>query len=271
MTGLVLAFKKYNFKKGVFGSDWCGFKNFEVLLKSNDLERIIRNTVGYAIINIVVGIVFGVILALFLFEIHNRAAIKAIQTMSILPRFLSWVVVGFVSYAFLNTEKGLLNQIITLFGGTAKNWYNDPGAWVFIIPFFNEWKKIGIDSIMYYAALMGVDAALFEAAELDGATKLQKIRYISIPTIKGIIIILLILNLGSIFRGDFGLFYQIPRNVGMLYPTTDIIDTYVMRGLQSGSYAVSTAVGLIQSLVGFICIVGANLIVKRIDPESSLF
>ncbi|MFI3212989.1 MAG: ABC transporter permease subunit [Eubacteriales bacterium] len=271
LSGLVLAFKRYNFKDGVFGSAWCGLDNFDVLFKSNDMGRIIRNTVGYASLNIVLSIVCGVILALLLFEIKSKMSIKIIQTLAILPRFLSWVVVGFVTYACFEINNGVFNQIRGFFGAEPLSWYTTPEVWLFIIPFMAIWKKIGIDAIMYYAALMSVDAEQFEAADLDGASKLQKIWYISIPSIKGIIIILLILSLGSIFRGDFGLFYQIPRNSGSIYATTDVIDTYIYRGLKDGSYAMSTAVGLVQSVVGFVCIVAANLIVRKVDPEASLF
>ncbi len=273
MSGLVLAFKDYNFAKGMYGSDWSDpiWKNFNILFQSDELFRIVRNTVGYALLNIVLSAVCGVILALLLFEVTSKKAIKTIQTLVILPRFLSWVVVGFISYALLHIDRGVINQIIVSFGGEPVDWYTTLGPWVFILPFFAEWKKIGVDSIMYYAALMSIDSELFEAAELDGANKFQKIWHISLPSVSGIMIILTILAFGSIFRGDFGLFYQIPRNVGILYPVTDVIDTYVIRGMTSGSYTIPAAVGLIQSFVGLICIVGTNLVVKKIDPEKSLF
>ncbi len=273
MGGLVLAFKQYNFQDGIFGSPWADplFKNFQILLQSDELFRIIRNTVGYALINIVLSVVCGVIFALLLFEVTNKSLIKATQTLAILPHFLSWVVIGFISYAFLHIDRGLLNQMITFFGGEPVDWYTTQEPWVFIIPFFAEWKKIGLDAIMYYAALMSIDSELFEAAELDGANKLQKVLHISVPSLKTIIVILTILALGNIFRGDFGLFYQIPRNVGVLYPVTDVIDTYVIRGMTSGSFTIPAAVGLIQSIVGLICVVGTNLVVRKIDKDSSLF
>ncbi len=271
MSGLVLAFKDYSFRDGIWGSDWAGFKHFQILFESDELFRIIRNTVGYAIVNIILGIVCGVIFALLLFEVHRKFAVKIVQTLAILPHFLSWVVVGFISYALLHIDKGIFNQIIEFFGGTPIDWYTTPEPWVVILPFFAEWKKIGLDAIMYYAALMSIDSQLFEAAELDGANKLQKIWHISLPSLKGIIIILGILALGNIFRGDFGLFYQIPRNVGAIYSTTDVIDTYVIRGMTGGSFSVPTAVGLIQSVVGLVCVIGANAIVKKIEPEHSMF
>ncbi len=276
LSGLVLAFKDYKPRDGIWGSDWVDpiFKNFEILFVTGNMGRIIGNTVGYSIATIIIQIVVPVIFALLLFEVRQRWAVKLIQTFAIFPRFLSWVVVGFITYALLDINKGLINVMLGGFGIEAVAWYQFPEAWIFIIPIVSLWKVLGINSVMYYAALMGVDAQLFEAAELDGATKLQKIWHISIPCINNIIIILLILSLGSVFRGDFGLFYQIPRNSAAILSTTDVIDTYIYRaiaGTSGSSLEMSTAVALIQSIVGFICIVSANLIVKKIDNEKGLF
>ena len=271
MFGIVIAFKDYNMSRGILKSAWNGFDNFKFFFESLDAVRIIRNTVGYGIVFVTLSMVCQVILALLLFEVMNKKALKAYQTMMILPNFLSWVIVGYISYVFLSPESGILNEMITFFGGEKIKWYSDPKYWPYILTIVNTWKGVGIGSIYYYASLMGIDASIFEAAEIDGANKLQKIRYISIPSLVPIIVIMLIMSIGGVIRGDFGLFYQIPRDVGLLYPTTDIIETYVFRGLRGGNMAISTAVGLFQSVVGLFLVTLTNFIVKKINPENSLF
>lgn len=271
MFGIIIAFKDFKPILGVFDSPWNGFKNFEFFFMSQDFFRIVRNTVGYALIFIALKIVLGVAIALMLNEVRSRKALKYYQTTMILPHFLSWVVVGYVSYILLKPSSGMLNQMIRFFGGEGIDWYSEPNVWPVILPIVNSWKHIGMDSIMFYAALMGLDAEVYEAATIDGATKWQQTMKISIPLLAPIICIIGILAMGSVFRGDFGLFYQIPRNVGALYPTTDVIDTYVMRGVMDGSIGPTAAVGLVQSVVGLIMVVGTNLVVKKLDPDSSLF
>lgn len=271
MFGIIIAFKDFKAVQGIFGSDWIGFKNFEFFFLSQDFFRIVRNTVGYALVFIALKIVLGVAIALMLNEVTNRKALKYYQTTMILPHFLSWVVVGYISYLLLNPASGMLNQIIRFFGGEGIGWYSEPKVWPVILPIVNSWKRIGMDSIMFYAALMGLDAEVYEAATIDGATKWQQTTKISIPLLAPIVCIIGILAMGDVFRGDFGLFYQIPRNVGALYSTTDVIDTYVMRGVMQGSMGPTAAVGLVQSVVGLIMVVGTNLVVKKLDPDSSLF
>jgi putative aldouronate transport system permease protein len=190
----------------------------------------------------------------------------------ILPHFLSWVIVGYITYILLEPSIGVFNQALNFFHLEKINWYLEPKYWVAILPVVNVWKTIGLNCIMYYAALMGIDEQLFEAATVDGASKWKQIKYITIPSLVPLMTILTILHIGNIIKGDFGLFYNIPRNVGLLYPTTDIIDTYIYRGLQTGDdIGITTAVGLFQSLVGFIMVVATNKIVKKISPENSLF
>lgn len=271
MFGIVIAFKKYNYNDGIWGSKWIGFKNFEFFFKSQDALRTTRNTLAYNAVFIVVGIVAAVIVALLLYEITERYLLKIFQTSIILPNFLSWVIVGYISYILLNPNYGVFNQIIRLFGGKAISWYSETKYWPFILTGFNVWKSVGMDSITYYAALMGVSKELFEAAEIDGASKLQKTMTVSVPALIPIMTILGILKVGSIFRGDFGLFYQIPRDIGTLYPVTDVIDTYLYRGLRGGDIGISSAVGLFQSAVGFVLVVVTNLIVKKIEPDNALF
>jgi putative aldouronate transport system permease protein len=272
MIGLIIAFKDYRNNLGIFKSEWVGLKNFKFFFTSQDAFRIARNTVGYGLLFIILGIVCAVTIAILLYEVKNRLALKFYQTTMIIPHFLSWVIVGYITYILLEPNIGTLNQILNFFGLKSISWYLEPKYWVVILPVVNIWKTVGLNCIMYYAALMGIDEQLFEAAQIDGASKLKQIRYITIPSLVPLMTILTILHVGNVIKGDFGLFYNIPRNVGLLYPTTDIIDTYIYRGLQTGDdIGITTAVGLFQSVVGLIMVVGTNKIVKKISPENSLF
>lgn len=272
MFGVVLAFKNYKVTDGIWGSKWAGFKNFEFFFKSQDAWRVIRNTLGLNLLFIVATIICSVFFALLMFEITKKWQIKIYQTISIMPSFLSWVVVGIVVYALLDPTRGVVNQVITWLGGEGISWYNEPGYWPVILLLTRIWHSVGLSSIIYYAALMGLDSSLFEAAEIDGATKWQKTKYVSIPQMIPIITIMGILDIGKIFRADFGLFYNVTQNVGALYPTTDVIDTYVFRALMSqGNVGMSSAVGLVQSVVCLITIVITNHIVNKIEPDNALF
>lgn len=272
MFGVIIAFKDYRNNLGIFGSKWVGLKNFKFFFASQDAWRIARNTVGYGIMFIVIGLIAAVFVAILLYEVKRKAALKFYQTSMILPHFLSWVIVGYITYVLLEPNLGIFNKIIRFFGGEGLQWYSEPKYWIFILPMVNLWKTIGLKCIMYYAALMGIDEQLFEAAQIDGASRLKQIWYITIPSLIPLMTILTILDVGHIIKGDFGLFYTIPRDVGLLYPTTDIIDTYVYRGLRTGDdIGITTAVGLFQSVVGLIMVVGTNLIVKKVSPENSLF
>ena len=253
MLGIIIAFKDYRNNLGIFKSKWVGFQNFKFFFTSQDAWRIGRNTVGYGILFIVIGLIAAVTIAILLYEVHSR-------------------IVGYITYILLEPSMGILNKIIQLFGGEGLQWYSEPKYWIFILPIVNVWKTVGLKSIMYYAALMGIDEQLFEAAQIDGAGRFKQILYITIPSLVPLMVTLTILDVGNIIKGDFGLFYTIPRDVGLLYPTTDIIDTYVYRGLRTGSdIGITTAVGLFQSVVGLIMVVVTNLVVKKISPENSLF
>ncbi len=271
MFGIIIAFKDYKAPKGILGSEWNGLKNFEFFFTSQDAWRISRNTVGYALTFIAVNLILAVIVALLLNEVRNIKALKFYQTAMLLPRFLSWVIVGFITYTLLSPTMGILNSIIEFFGGDGIDWYSKIKYWPFILVITNAWKVLGLNCIMYYAALMGIDRALYEAAAIDGATRLQQVRHISLPSLKPLAIVLTLLAMANIFRGDFGLFYIIPRDIGLLYPVTDVIDTYIYRGLRTGNLGITAAVGLFQSIVGFVMIVIMNAIVRKIEPESSLF
>ena len=274
MFGIILAFKNYKVSKGIFGSDWVSpwYKNFEFFLTSQDAFRVTRNTLLLNFLFIIVCTTCSVVFALILFEVKKAYQVKIYQTISIVPSFLSWVAVSYIVYAVLDMNKGVANRIITFFGGEKIPWYTSPGYWPVILLIVKIWHGVGINCIMYYASLMGIDSELFEAADMDGARKLQKIIHISIPHLVPLIIILVILDIGSIFRSDFGLFYNVTRNVGELYPTTDVIDTYVYRALMdNGNIALSSASSVIQSVVCTVTLVTTNLIVKKISPENSLF
>lgn len=271
MFGAIIAFKNFKYDLGILASPWTGFDNFKFFFLSQDAWLITRNTVGYGLLFIFTNIVTGVLVALLLYEVSRRAYVKIYQTAMILPHFMSWVVVGYIVYAFLDPINGVVNRALSCFGLNQISWYAESTIWPFIITFVHIWKAVGMGSVVYYAALMGIDPSLFEAAVLDGANKFQQIRYISIPCLKPLMTILAILSIGNIFRGDFGLFFQIPMDVGALYPVTDIIDTYLYRGLRTGDISVTAAVGLFQSVVGLILVLTTNMIVKRINPENSLF
>lgn len=271
MFGSILAFKDFNYIDGILGSDWIGFDNFEFFFLSKDAWRITRNTIGYSLIRLTIGTVLKITLALLMYQITSKKLIKTYQTIFILPHFMSWVIVSYITYVLLSGEYGVLNQIIRFFGGEGVAWYSEPKYWPFILPIVEQWKGIGMSSLMYYATLVGMDDSIFEAAAIDGAGKWRQITSIIIPSLIPMVTILTILDVGSIFRGDFGLYYQIPRDIGALYPATDVIDTYVFRTMRTGDIGVSSAVGLFQSLVGFVMVILTNYVVKKIEPDNAMF
>jgi len=274
MGGIIIAFKNFNPNLGILASKWVGFDNFKFFFTSNDFFRIMRNTLGYSITFLFLDNVVAIALAIMLYNVQKRAAIKYYQTTMILPNFMSMVLVAYVVYAILNPTSGILNSILSLFAGekVSIQWYGKPGYWPFILTIVQIWKSVGMKTIIYYAALMGIDEALFEAARIDGATQKDEIRYIIIPELGSIICIYLIMGVGGLVGGDFGLFYQVPMNIGVLYPTTDIISTYVFRALQDGTNMGRTAaVGLFQSVTGTILVIISNAVVKKIDPDKSMF
>ena len=275
MVGIIIAFKRYNFADGIFGSPWVGLQNFTTFLRSRELVFLFRNTIGYNIVMILAGMIAAVFVALFLYELKSRAATKVYQTIMITPNFLSIIIVGYITYSFLNPQSGVFNVILRAIGFEGIDWYNKLWVWPFIIPAVSVWKGVGMSSVMYYAALMGVDASIFEAAEIDGANKWQRYIHVLIPSILPTIVILLVLNLGGVLEGDFGLFYYIPRNVGKLRPVTEIFSTYTMRlfkGTGLGvDYSLSAAISFFQSIVGMILTLAANKASKLIDNELGLF
>lgn len=272
MFGLVIAFKDYRFDTGIWGSKWVGLDNFKFFLTSKEFTSIAWNTIFLNFLFIIVGMIAAIFVAVLLFELVGRANTKIYQTVMITPNFLSWVIVGYMAYAFLNPEAGFINGMLQKLGLQKINWYSEPGYWPIILTIVSVWKGVGMNSVYYYANLMGIDSSLFEAAEIDGASKLQKTRYITVPCLKKLAIMLFIMSVGGIFRSDFGLFYQVTRDVGTLYKTTDVMDTYIFRALKTvGDMSMSSAAGFLQSIVGFITVIITNAVVKRLDEDCAMF
>ena len=246
MAGLVVAFKNYNVVDGIFGSPWAGLSNFTYLF--NDAWTITRNTLLYNIVFIIINLILGI-------------------------AFMSIVIVSYITFAFFSGDNGMLNKtILPFFGKEAINWYSESKYWPVILVIVNTWKGVGYGCLIYISSISGIDPSFYEAAELDGASKWKQIRYITLPSIMPSVITLTLLNIGRIFYSDFGLFYQVTQNSGQLYDTTNVIDTYVYRALlQSGNIGMASAAGFYQSIVGFACVLLANVVVRKLSPENAMF
>ncbi len=271
MIGIVIAFKDYNPNLGIWGSAWNGLDNFKFFFTSQDAARTIRNTLMYSSSFLVLDLICAVGLALMFYNLRSKRALKFYNTVVILPRFMSPVIIAFIVYIILNPSYGLLNQLIIALGGSKIQWYSNSKYWPAILTITHIWQTVGMNCIIYYASLMSLDDSLLEAARLDGANKWQETWHVVIPHLIPVMVISTILGLGSLFQGDFGLFYQVPKDVGLLYPTTDVINTYTYRALQSGSFGKSTAVSLFQSTMGCLMVLITNGIVRKVSPENSLF
>ena len=271
MCGIIIAFKDYNPIKGIFKSRWVGLDNFKYFFLSQDAIRTIRNTVLYSVEFLILDLFFGVLIAVLLYNLKSRTGVKIYHTVMLIPRFISIIVIAYMAYGFLNETRGVLNSIIKFFGGTSVSWYTEPAYWPAIITIVYIWKSLGAGCLYYYAALTSIDTTLFEAAEIDGANVLQKTWHVAIPELIPIMVMSTILGIGAIFQGDMGLFYNVPRDMGLLYETTDIINTYTYRALLGGSLEKSAAVGLFQSVVGFVLVLSTNAIVRKVSPENSMF
>ncbi len=275
LYGLQLAFKSFSYKKGITGSGWVGLKNFKFLFASKDASIMIRNTLLYNIAWIIIGVVLGVSVAILFNEIISKRAKKFYQTAILLPYLMSMVVIAYLAYAFLSSETGLINNM--LFKGLLGkekgiSWYTEAKYWPFILTFVQQWRMLGFGMLLYLSSLLGIDKAYYEAAMLDGASKWQQIKNITLPLLKPTIIMLVILNIGQIFRSDFGLFYQVPMRQGALLNATQTIDTYVYTALLvNNNFGMSAAASFVQSIVGFVFIVAANWLVRKLDSSSSLF
>lgn len=273
MFGLVIAFKNINYSKGILGSPWVGLKNFEYLFKTQDALIITRNTLLYNFAFIVIGTLVAITVAILLNEVRNRFFSRFYQSVIVIPTLISMVIVSYLVISMLSIETGMMNKtVLPLFGIAEISWYTEPKYWPYILTIVNLWKTVGLSSVIYFAAVIGIDRELYEAAALDGATKWQQVRKITIPLIMPVIVTLTLLGIGRIFYSDFGLFYQVPLNSGPLFPATNVIDTYVYRGLiQLGNIGMSSAAGAYQAIVGFSLVLLANLVVRRINKDYALF
>ncbi len=272
MPGIYVAFVKYNYRNGIFGSKFVGLKNFEFLFNSGKLLELTRNTILYNLAFIILGNLLAVFVAILLNEIRTQWFKKVSQTMMFLPYFISQVLVGLLIFNLLNYDTGFVNSVLVKLGKEPWGPYSDASVWPVLMVIIHLWQSTGYNSVVYFAAIMGIDTEIVEAARVDGANGWQKIRYIILPSLRQTVVILLLFALGGIVKGNFGLFYNIVGRNPMLYSTTDIIETYVYRATMTDfNFATASAVGLYQSIIGFCMVMIANFAVKKIDPDYSLF
>jgi len=273
-SGLQLAFKKFSYAKGIFGSPWVGLDNFKFLFLSGDtFIRITRNTVGYYVLFTAVGTVGAVALAIMLNEMIFKRSAKIMQSVMIMPTFISYVAITFIVNAFLDYRVGMINHAITSGGGEAIQFYIEAKYWPLILTIVRIWKNVGYSSVLYLSVLAGVDPEMYDAAAIDGANTFQKIRYITIPMLVPMISIRLLMSLGNIMESDTGLFYRVTKNTGALYPTTQVLDSYVLNAIMDtgGNFSTTAAVTFYQSIVGFAMTMVVNMIVRKKSPEHALF
>ena len=259
LTGMVVAFKDFDYSKGIYGSDWAGFRNFLFLFKNSVAFIITRNTILYNVAFIIINTFLGILVAILLSEVTSKKALKVYQTVILLPYLFSIVIISYLVFAFLSTDVGFINKgILEPLGKSTISWYNESKYWPIILPIVNTWKSFGFQATIYYANVISIDKSYYEAAQLDGASKLQQVRYITLVLLKPVIIMMILLAVG--------------KNSGVIYSTTNTIDTYVYRTLiQTGDVGMSAAAGVYQSVVGFLIVLITNLLLRKISPEDSLF
>lgn len=271
MAGVVIAFKDYNFMQGIWNSPWAGLQNFEFMFRTNTIWTVIRNTLWLNTLFIVTGTVAQLILAILFCEIRNKMVKRVTQSIVILPHFISWAVIAMFLTGFLNPN-GIVNQLLSAVGGEAVKFYSRAELWPGILTILKIWQGAGFGTIVYIAVITGLSQEMYEAARIDGANRFQQIWYLTLPLLKSTVILLTIMAVGNIFRGDFGMIYAVTGDRAMLYSTTDVIDTYVYRIFRTNnSLDMSTAVSFLQSLVGLVMVMTTNFIVKKVEPESALF
>ncbi len=272
MPGAYIAFTKFNYNKGIFGSDFIGFKNFEFLFSSGQLSLLLRNTVLYNLAFILLGNLLQLTFAILLGEVKSKVFKKVTQSMMFLPYFISAVLVSLLVYNLINYDFGFISSLVRASGGAMPKYYSQAGAWPLIIVLVHLWQSTGYGTVVYFAAITGIDESMLEAARVDGANGFQRIRFILLPCLKPTVVILLLFALGGIIRGNFGLFYNLVGANSVLFKSTDIIETFVYRSLMNSSnFTQSSSVGLFQSAVGFVIVMIANGVVRRIEPDYSLF
>ncbi len=271
LYGILIAFKKFSFKKGIWGSDWVGLKNFEFLFGYKNIGRVFFNTIFLNVIFIIATTVFSLLLALMFVEVKNKVYNRLIQTIAIFPHFVSWTVVAMCLTAIIGSG-GVLTTMLQNVTGNQYDFYKSPGYWPLIFTLLKIWQGAGYGSIVYVAAIIGFDQEMYEAAKVDGANRIKQIFLITLPLLKTTIVMLTIMSIGNIFRGDFGMIYAIVRDNSFLYPTTDVIDTFTYRALRElNNLGMSTATSFFQSLVGLVLIWFTNAVTKKVDPDSAIF
>jgi putative aldouronate transport system permease protein len=271
-VGAYYAFVNYKYGLGLFRSPFVGFKNFRFLFVSNIITKLTVNTILYNAAFIVIGNFFQIMVAILLSHMGNQAYRRIAQTMIFLPYFISYVLVGVFAYGLLNYEYGMVNSLLHKLGMPSVRFYTSPSYWKYILTVTHVWKWLGYGSVIYLAAITSINSELYEVASIDGANAFRQIRSITLPMLKPTIVILLLFSIGSILRGQFELFYQMVGRNGLLYDATDILDTYVYRALRdTAEVELGTAAGLYQSVFGLAVILGANAIIRRIEPEYALF
>ncbi len=266
--GVVIAFQEYIPIDGIFGSRWVGLENFSYFFQT-DASSVLGKTIAYNMVFIFLGIFLGVVVALLLFEVNNKKCIKLFQTSMALPQTISWVIGAYIVYALLSFDNGILNKLLVKIGAEPILWYNEPKYWPVILTISNIWKGVGMGSVLYYGTLMGVDSSLFEAAALDGAGRFRQVIHVSLPALVPVICIMLTTSVAGVLGGDQGLFFQVPRDSAALYPATDVLATYLQRGVTQGNLSVTAAVGLFQNAVGLVMLLSTNAIIRKISPENS--
>lgn len=272
MPGIIIAFQRFRYDLGIFRSEWTGFYNFRYLLSPAIGPRILFNTVFMNLLFMIIGTIACIALALLMNEVQGRLRARFYQSALFLPHFVSWVIVSYLVFAILSGEHGALNQLLLRLGRQPVDWYSAPQYWRVILVIVNLWKGVGYGSILYLAVMLGISPELFEAAKIDGASKLQQIWHVTLPLLLPTVVIVLLLSVGGMLRADFGLFYVVTRDSTPLYPVIDVIDTFVYRALLGlGDMGMAAAAGMFQSVAGFVLVILSNWLVRRVDPERSLF
>ena len=269
MTGLVLAFKRFDSRLGIYGSPFCGLDNFKFLIASKaQFLTFTSNTLKYYIIFTALGTLLNVALAIAIDQCIFKKTTKVMQTLMIIPVFISYAAVQFIVYAFISKDTGMINNIF----GTSTSYYMTASYWPVILTITKIWKDTGYGSVLYMSVLAGIDTELYEAAEIDGANRWKKIWHITLPSLIPMITVMLLLSVGSIMKSDTGLFYQVTRDTGALYDTTQVIDSFVLHSiLKNSNFGFTAATSFFQSVVGLLLMLGANALVKKIEPENALF
>lgn len=274
LIGLIIAFKDFKFDTGIWGSEWVKpfYNNFNFLFTSDSAFRAIRNTLFLNALFIFSGVIIEVGLALLINEITSSRYKKLVQSFTFLPYFVSWIVVGVFSYNFFSYDTGSVNNLLKIFGAEKIDWYAQVGLWPLLLLIFNRWKNSGYGAVVYLATLAGIDTSYYEAAQIDGASKWQQVRHISIPLLMPTVIILTLLQIGRIMNADFGMFWSLVGDASQLYPSTDVIDTFVYRNLRVlGDIGMASATGFVQSMISFVLVMGSNLLVRKYDKDSAIF